>query len=104
MKKVVKSLVVLTSVLAMGACSPDKKEAATSSSTKATEKTEATSGASEQSYTDPTEMKKVYDIVIVGAGGAGMSAAIEAKDVGLNPVIFEKMPVAGGNRLNHQVV
>ena len=33
MKKVVKSLVVLTSVLAMGACSPDKKEAATSSST-----------------------------------------------------------------------
>lgn len=97
MKKVVKSLVVLTSVLAMGACSPDKKEAATSSSTKATEKTEATSGASEQSYTDPTEMKKAYDIVIVGAGGAGMSAAIEAKDVGLNPVIFEKMPVAGGN-------
>ena len=51
MKKVVKSLVVLTSVLAMGACSPDKKETATSSSTKATEKTEATSGASEQSYT-----------------------------------------------------
>lgn len=97
MKKVVKSLVVLTSVLAMGACSPDKKETATSSSTKATEKTEATSGASEQSYTDPTEMKKAYDIVIVGAGGAGMSAAIEAKDAGLNPVIFEKMPVAGGN-------
>ena len=26
-----------------------------------------------------------------------MSAAIEAKDAGLNPVIFEKMPVAGGN-------
>lgn len=26
-----------------------------------------------------------------------MSAAIEAKDAGLNPVIFEKMPTAGGN-------
>ncbi|EAC9274066.1 FAD-dependent oxidoreductase, partial [Listeria monocytogenes] len=37
------------------------------------------------------------DIIIVGSGGAGMSAAIEAKDAGLNPVIFEKMPVVGGN-------
>ena len=36
-------------------------------------------------------------MIIVGAGGAGMTAAIEAKDAGLNPVIFEKMPVAGGN-------
>ena len=93
MKKVVNFLVVLTSVLAMGACVSDKKEAETSTSTK----TEVTSGASEQTYTDPAEMKKAYDIVIVGAGGAGMSAAIEAKDAGLTPVIFEKMPVAGGN-------
>ncbi|HEY4432735.1 MAG TPA: flavocytochrome c [Paenibacillus sp.] len=61
------------------------------------EKTEAVSGASEASYTPLDQLKDNYDIVIVGAGGAGMSAALEAKAKGLNPVIFEKMPVAGGN-------
>ena len=61
--------------------------------------TEVTTGASEKGYTDPKEMKDEYDMIIVGAGGAGMAAAIEAKDAGKNPVIFEKMPVAGGNTL-----
>ncbi|MGG6311831.1 flavocytochrome c [Paenibacillus macerans] len=60
-------------------------------------KTEAVSGASEQSYTPYDQLKDNYDIIIVGAGGAGMSAALEAKASGMNPVIFEKMPVAGGN-------
>lgn len=36
-------------------------------------------------------------MIIVGSGGAGMTAAIEAKDAGMNPVILEKMPMAGGN-------
>ncbi len=84
-----KSLVVITSVLTMGACSADSKEK-TTTSTKSSEKTEVSSGASEQTYTNPAEMKDSYDIIIVGAGGAGMTAAIEAKDAGLNPVIFEK--------------
>ncbi|EGF47737.1 fumarate reductase flavoprotein subunit [Lacticaseibacillus rhamnosus MTCC 5462] len=35
-------------------------------------------------------MKSKYDIVIVGAGGAGMTAAIEAKQQGMNPVILER--------------
>ncbi len=62
-------------------------------------KTEVTSGASKTSYTDPSELKDKYDIVIVGAGGAGMSAALEAKAKGMNPVILEKMPLAGGNTM-----
>ncbi|MBP2115348.1 flavocytochrome c [Paenibacillus silagei] len=62
-----------------------------------TEKAEAVSGASEASYTPYDQLKDKYDIVIVGAGGAGMSAALEAKAAGMNPVILEKMPVAGGN-------
>lgn len=38
------------------------------------------------------------DIVIIGAGGAGMSAAVEASQNGAkNIVILEKMPMTGGN-------
>ena len=40
-----------------------------------------------------------YDVVVVGAGGAGFSAAIEAKNAGANVVLLEKMPAVGGNSL-----
>ncbi len=41
-----------------------------------------------------------YDVVVIGAGGAGLSAAIKAKLSGAeNVVIIEKMPFAGGNTL-----
>ena len=37
------------------------------------------------------------DIVIIGAGGAGMTAAINAKQAGKDVILLEKMPYAGGN-------
>ena len=37
------------------------------------------------------------DIVIVGAGGAGMTAAIKATQAGKDVILLEKMPYAGGN-------
>ena len=37
------------------------------------------------------------DIVIIGAGGAGMAAAIMAQQAGQQFVILEKMPYVGGN-------
>lgn len=37
------------------------------------------------------------DVVIIGAGGAGMTAAIEAFDAGANVILFEKMAFPGGN-------
>lgn len=40
-----------------------------------------------------------HDIVIVGAGGAGLTAAIEAKLAGADVIVLEKMPMAGGNTL-----
>ena len=41
-----------------------------------------------------------YDVVVIGAGGAGLCAAIEAKTNGAeNVVLVEKMPYAGGNTL-----
>ena len=40
-----------------------------------------------------------YDVVVIGAGGAGVSAAITAKNAGANVVLLEKMPAVGGNSL-----
>lgn len=40
-----------------------------------------------------------YDVVVVGAGGAGYSAAIEAANQGYSVTILEKLPVTGGNTL-----
>lgn len=39
------------------------------------------------------------DIVVIGAGGAGMSAAIEAARSGKNVILLEKMPYTGGNTI-----
>ena len=40
-----------------------------------------------------------YDVVVIGAGGAGFSAAITARNAGANIVLLEKMPAVGGNSL-----
>ncbi|MDT8377449.1 MAG: flavocytochrome c [Desulfotignum sp.] len=37
------------------------------------------------------------DVVIIGSGAAGLSAAIEARQAGASVKIFEKMPLIGGN-------
>ncbi|MDF2821054.1 MAG: flavocytochrome c [Clostridiales bacterium] len=49
--------------------------------------------------TDKKEEVIDVDVVIVGAGGAGMTAAIELKNAGLNVLIVEKMPMVGGNTI-----
>ena len=47
----------------------------------------------------PTQWDESFDVVVIGAGGAGFSAAIEAKNAGANVVLLEKMPAVGGNSL-----
>ena len=42
----------------------------------------------------------MYDVVIVGSGPAGLSAAIYAKRAGLSAVTLEKNPMSGGQVLN----
>ncbi|MGM0125741.1 fumarate reductase flavoprotein subunit [Enterococcus sp. AZ194] len=91
------AMTLLLSACGSSATSDSSTEKSTDKSTGSS--VEATSGASAQEYTDPSELKDEYDVVIVGAGGAGMAAALSAKDAGMNPVILEKMPVAGGNTL-----
>jgi fumarate reductase flavoprotein subunit len=45
------------------------------------------------------EFASQYDVIVIGAGGAGLSAAVSAKEAGADVVIFEKMDYAGGNTL-----
>ena len=47
--------------------------------------------------TPAEDMTIEADIVIVGAGGAGMTAAITAADAGKNVVVLEREPAVGGN-------
>ena len=70
---------------------------------------EATRAALEDAGVDPddymreaeaeTAEDEVFeaDIVVIGAGGAGMSAAITAADAGKTVVILESQPAVGGN-------
>lgn len=37
------------------------------------------------------------DVVIIGAGGAGLAAAVEAAENGASVILVEKMPLVGGN-------
>lgn len=41
----------------------------------------------------------VYDVVVIGAGGAGFAAAVSAHDAGAKVAMLEKMPNVGGNSL-----
>ncbi|MCC5894897.1 MAG: flavocytochrome c [Alkalibacterium sp.] len=57
------------------------------------------SNGGDQVTSQPFDLMNDYDVIIVGAGGAGLSAAITAKDSGAHPVIFEKMPTVRGNTI-----
>ena len=45
----------------------------------------------------PEKFDGVFDVLIVGAGGAGLSAAHNALDAGLSVAVFEKMGIPGGS-------
>ena len=86
MKKTLTTLLSLAMVLSLGACS------STGSTT--TSETPAASSQPETTYSET----KTADVIIVGAGGAGLSAAISAVDNGAtNVIIIEKATRTGGN-------
>lgn len=56
----------------------------------------------EETGTFPEEKEKnmVYDVVIIGSGPAGLSAAIYAQRARLHTLVIEKQPMGGGQILN----
>ena len=45
-------------------------------------------------------MNRILDLIIIGAGPAGLSAAVYAKRAKLDVIVIEKAPIAGGQVLN----
>jgi len=45
----------------------------------------------------PEKWDEVIDVVVVGSGFAGLSAAIESHDAGCSVMVLEKMDKPGGN-------
>ena len=87
MKKTLASLLSLAMVASMAACS-----STTGTTTETTAPT--TTATSETAYSET----KTADVIIVGAGGAGLSAAISAVDNGAtNVIIIDKATRTGGN-------
>ncbi|MGO2722896.1 MAG: flavocytochrome c [Lactobacillus sp.] len=47
--------------------------------------------------TDASQLADSYDLVIIGSGGTGLTAALQAHELGSKVAILEKMPKLGGN-------
>ncbi|MGI6557669.1 MAG: FAD-dependent oxidoreductase [Limnochordia bacterium] len=47
----------------------------------------------------PDSWDETYEVVVVGGGFAGLSAAYFAKKAGADVVLVEKMPFVGGNSI-----
>ena len=53
----------------------------------------------EKSGVSGATIEKQADVIIIGAGGAGLAAAVTAHQKGATVVVIEKMPRAGGNTI-----
>jgi fumarate reductase flavoprotein subunit len=45
------------------------------------------------------DINMTADVVVIGAGGAGLAAAVQANQNGASVIVLEKMPRAGGNAI-----
>ena len=55
--------------------------------------------AAEEAPAEKTEVELECDVLVVGAGGAGLTAAVRATQEGADVLVLEKMAMVGGNSL-----
>ena len=53
----------------------------------------------DKSTTRIGNIEKTADVVVIGAGGAGLAAAVSAHQNGARVLVLEKMPMVGGNTI-----
>lgn len=95
-KKLISALMAAAMVLSLAGCGSEKADATTAAPTEAA--TEAATTAAEETSGAETAESQQADIVVIGAGGAGMTAAIQAvQDGATDVIVLEKMPITGGN-------
>lgn len=97
-RKLVSAALAAAMVLSLAACG-GKTADTTTAATEGTTVAETTTAAETETETEAAETEtQQADIVVIGAGGAGMTAAIQAvQDGATDVVILEKMPITGGN-------
>ncbi len=71
-----------------------------SSTTSEPAETEAAKQVSDETHATPAASEDVYDVVVIGAGPGGYTAAFRAADLGLNVALIERYDALGGVCLN----
>lgn len=95
-KKLLASALAAAMVLSLAACGSKEADTTTEATTTAAETT--TEAATEAETDGAAAESQQADIVVIGAGGAGMTAAIQAvQDGATDVIVLEKMPITGGN-------
>lgn len=94
---------VMAASLVLAGCSAKTAETAPATAAETTKAAETTAAetTAEEKETEKASGAKAgeyqADVVVIGAGGAGMSAALRAGEAGASVIILEKMNYAGGN-------
>ena len=99
-KKLMSAALAAAMVLSLAACGSQSADTTTAAeTTAATTAAETTAQETTEAETEAAAGENQQaDIVVIGAGGAGMTAAIQAvQDGATDVVILEKMPITGGN-------
>ena len=95
LKKVGALLLSTVLLVSLAACGEKDNSDVNSDETETPVETQADSS-------DQYDVEDEADVVIIGGGGAGMAAAIEAVDQGAEKVIIvEKLPILGGAMRMH---
>lgn len=98
-KKLASVMMAAAMVLSLAACSSQSTTETTPAETATEASKETTADETTEAETEaPAEENQQADIVVIGGGGAGMTAAIQAvQDGATDVIILEKMAATGGN-------
>ena len=98
-KKLASVMMAAAMVLSLAACSSQSTTETTPAETATEASKETTAEETTEAETEaPAEENQQADIVVIGGGGAGMTAAIQAvQDGATDVIILEKMAATGGN-------